>query len=243
MYDLSSYNLGEMIKNIRKSKDIPLEKLGDKIGKTKGTIYKYEDGTIIPDFITVMEICNALDINVNQLCNFENCEKDDTRSINPFKTDKLYLYYISFSKKLIVSFIEVKSVNGVHKAVFNNLIRKNSNECAFRYVGSLESDNIMAYINLRNDGTTNQKFEKVQITLSLRYAVDNKYIGSITGVTEGNEITNRKCMLTTDLLVDKDELDDCFEKLLIKEEEIDSIKIFNFWNIKTDNSQEYAVNE
>jgi len=103
MYDLSSYNLGEMIKNIRKSKNIPLEELGDKIGKTKATVYKYESGAIIPDFITIMEICNVLDINVNQLCTFENLEKDDTRSVDPFKTDKLYLYYISFTKKFETS--------------------------------------------------------------------------------------------------------------------------------------------
>lgn len=241
MYDLSYYNLGETIKNIRKNKGITLEEFGDKIGKTKSTMYKYESGDIIPDFITIIEMCNVLNININQLCNFENFEQDNTKLLNPFKTEKLYLYYIGFEGKLVISIIDIENMNGLQKAYFHNTIKNKSNDCAFEYIGSLESDNIVAYINLRNDGNSNTKFEKVQIIVNLRYASNNKYMGCICGTTDSNIPTIRKCLITPEILTDRDELNKCFEDLQITDKEIEDIKKENFWNIKTNNFQEYSV--
>lgn len=242
MYDLTSYNLGEKIKNIRKSKGITLEALGDMIGKSKSTMYKYEANAILPDFITILEICNALQINTNELCDFENFLNDNQKSVNPFKTDKLYLYYIGFKSKLVVSSITIKNINGIQKVIFKNTIKnKTVDASAFLYEGSLESDNIVAFINLKNDGISNKKFEKVQIIINLNYSHDNKYIGSINATTDSNKPTTRKCMITTDLLIDKDELNECFETLKLTEEDIENIKKDNFWNMETNNINEYSV--
>ena len=60
MYNLEAYRIGDMIKKTRQAKNISVEELARRISKTKTTIYKYERNEVLPDAITVFEICNAL---------------------------------------------------------------------------------------------------------------------------------------------------------------------------------------
>ena len=67
MYSLNSYNFGKLFRTARKSKGLSIEEVADKIGKAPSTVYKYEGNTIIPDFETVIQICNALEIKLDDL--------------------------------------------------------------------------------------------------------------------------------------------------------------------------------
>ena len=68
MYDTSMKNLGEKIKYFRKSRNMTTEQLGQAIGKSKTTIIRYENNEILPDILTIVEICNAFNIDFNDLC-------------------------------------------------------------------------------------------------------------------------------------------------------------------------------
>ena len=96
MYDTNMENLGKKIKYFRKSKNISAEELGRIIGKSKTTINRYESSEILPDILTTLEICNALNIDLNNICDMclHNIEKDS--NINPFNSNLLYLYYMHF---------------------------------------------------------------------------------------------------------------------------------------------------
>ena len=97
MYNTNQINIGQILRKYRKIKHLSLQDVGDKIYKSKATISKYEKGKIIPDFITALELCNVLDIDLSKIlpANIQNHV-----ITNPFNADTLYLYYVT-SNKLI----------------------------------------------------------------------------------------------------------------------------------------------
>jgi transcriptional regulator with XRE-family HTH domain len=51
---------------MRYSKGLSQRELGDKIGKNKDTIYRYENGKIIPTIQSLKEWCEAVGANPNE---------------------------------------------------------------------------------------------------------------------------------------------------------------------------------
>ena len=108
-------------------------------GSAGGEFYnvdKYENGEIIPDIITILEICNCLNINLSQLFPVEN-NNHSCLFNNPFHTDKLYLYYYTESI-LITSIMELKHVNNtILISLYNGVknITQYANETAYYYEG------------------------------------------------------------------------------------------------------------
>ena len=98
MYSLMSYNFGNLFRTARKAKGLSIEEIAKKIDKASSTVYKYEKNTIIPDFETVISICNALEIKLDELAYREEVEGNIETTNNPFSTDNLYMYYIDTKK-------------------------------------------------------------------------------------------------------------------------------------------------
>lgn len=239
MYDLKMYNLGKKLKDIRKAKNVTLQELGEKIGKVKATIYKYESGEIIPDIITLQEIANILEVGLNSFCTLDLDIDEIERSNNPFNINTLYLYYISH-EKLIVSLLDVIEHDNRQKVILYNAIKGTSKDCAFKYEGILESDGEAAFFNLRTM-SINGKFEKVLITVDLKYISDGKYIGSIAGTTGDNTPCIKKCMITKESLISREDLNTCFENVKISEKEIEKMRIENYWEVESHNIEEFFI--
>lgn len=147
MYEIDIINLGNKIKEYRKARNLSIQDLGDIIGKSKTTVNRYETGEIIPDIITVMEICNTLGIDLNDICDKDvhSLEKDVNN--NPFDSDLLYLYYISING-VVISSIEIKK-----NKYINNILMKNGltgKTYKQEYTGILESNYNTAFICLTN---------------------------------------------------------------------------------------------
>lgn len=239
MYDITSYNLGEKLKDIRKAKKITLEELGERIGKVKSTMYKYESGEIVPDIITLQDIANVLEVGLNSFCTLDSDIDEVERSNNTFNVDKLYLYYISH-EKLIVSLLEIAEHNNRQNVTLYNAIKGASKECAFKYEGVLESDNEAAFFTLKTMSIKG-KFEKVLITIDLKYISNDKYIGSISGTTGDSTPCIKKCMITKEPLTTREELNICFDSVKITENEIEKMKKENYWEIESYNIEEFFI--
>ena len=233
MYDLTMFNLGESLKQLRKKNGITLEEMGKLLSKSKPTIYKYEENQVIPDMRTILEICNIFSITISDLFEFNEIQKDLSRQKNPFGESKLYLYYRGVSKKLIYSQLTITRLENIEKVVFKNSKKtKALDEVVNEYVGTLETDNQVAFINLKNNESTNSRFEKTQIIIDLKHKVDNFYIGSINGTTDGNLPTTRKCILSLERIGDdKDMLDFIYDKLALTEDEIYTLSNKGIWNM------------
>ncbi len=147
MYEIDIINLGNKIKEYRKARSLSIQDLGDMIGKSKTTVNRYETGEIIPDIITAMEICNTLDIDLNDICDKDVHSLEKNVDNNPFNSNLLYLYYIS-TNGVVISSIEIKK-----NKYINNVLMKNGltgKTYKQEYTGVLESNYNTAFICLTN---------------------------------------------------------------------------------------------
>lgn len=77
--------IGKFIAEQRKKKSITQEQLAEKLYITDRAVSKWERGLSLPDADKMLELCNILDISVNELLNGEMIDKKDYES----KTNEL----------------------------------------------------------------------------------------------------------------------------------------------------------
>lgn len=238
MYNIDVLTLGEKIKEYRKLKKVSLEELGEIIGKSKATITRYENGQIIMDIITALEICNALDININDICdiNVQNIKNEKTE--NPFNSNLLYLYYIS-KNGIIISSIEIEENQYSNKVIMKNGITEKKYKQ--EYSGIMESSYNTCFICLTN-AISNPGLDKFQIEIDLHSKVNNMYFGIFLGVSDNtHRPTARKCILTKELIKSKERLNDIFEELKISKEEAEDIINTKYWDMKSHNIKDFVI--
>lgn len=74
---MNQKKIGKFISTCRKKKKLTQEQLAEYLGITDRTISKWERGINLPDTSIMLELCNILDINVNELLTGEIIKKDD----------------------------------------------------------------------------------------------------------------------------------------------------------------------
>ena len=181
MYNIKNTNIGNKLKYFRKA----LSEVGIAINKSKATISKYENNEIIPDSITLLELCNYLNIDLCELFNNEGNNKPNVDYINPFETNKLYVYYYT-DKKLMTSIIDIYNENNELKCKFFNGIRdiKSYKDSSYYYEGIVEANKTTAYFTLDNASPKNNMLEKVQIVANISWSNEMKACkGIIIGLT------------------------------------------------------------
>ena len=198
MYKIELF--GEYLKKYRKIKNMSLEEVGKAIFKTKATISKYENNEISPDYRTVLELCNLLDIDINLIF------KDLTNEQNymAFHYQTLHIYYVS-DNKLIYSILKLNAHNNL--CSFYNGSKSNNKNIAYYYEGTYEYlENIM-YINLKNITSSSLNMERVKITISFPLSnTVNLYNGFIDGLTPNFIPVVKKAIFSTDKLKNKENL-------------------------------------
>ena len=234
MYNLKSNQFYKLLSKYRKSRGLTLENLGNLIGKTKATISKYENGEIIPDIITILEICNCLNINLSKLFTVEN-NNHSCLFNNPFHTDKLYLYYYTESI-LITSIMELKHVNNtILISLYNGVknITQYANETAYYYEGIMECDKTIGYMNLYNSTSQKTQLEKIQISFSIPWS-KNVEITSffLLGITPNSIPIVKKGILSVNPI---DDIETYNSELLIQKEDLENIKKNNSWILENKN--------
>lgn len=79
--------IGKFIANCRKEKKITQEQLAEKLYVTDRAVSKWERGLSLPDTGKMLDLCNILDINVNELLNGERIDMKDYNK----KTEELLI--------------------------------------------------------------------------------------------------------------------------------------------------------
>lgn len=214
---------------------ITLENLGNMIGKSKATVSKYENGEIIPDITTVLEICNVLNISLSELIPIKKNNRIIKYS-NPFNKNVLYLYYYT-EKVLIESILNIiESTNDTIIIKFYNGIKdslKYMNNYSYYYEGEMECSGNTGYIDLCNPMNNGIQHEKVQITFNIPWTHDF-YITNffISGLTPNSLPVIKKGIISlTPLKSSSNYLKD----LLISDKDLNSIKKDNAWILSNAN--------
>lgn len=224
MYNISDINIGEILKKYRKIKGLSLEFVGNTICKTKSTISKYEKGEIIPDFRTVLELFNVLDLNISEVIPFVSPISYNTL---PFNANTLYLYYLS-EKKLVRSLIEIKiGNNNKYNAFLYNGLKKDKTKYAYYYEGTLDCSDHILYMDFRNMNSNKFEMEKVQLIVNIPLSNNtNFYNCFISGLTPNFTPVIKKGILSTMPLENLKKLS---QKLKISKEELKQISETNNW--------------
>ena len=185
MYNLDISVLGKNLKYYRKLRDFTLDELGNEIHKSKATVSKYEKGEIIPDILTVLEICNVLNVNLSQIFPI-TVQSPNNSMTNPFHCDKLYLYYYT-ENKLIMSILELQiEENSILTKFYNGVknINHYKTDSCYYYEGILQSDRIIGYINLHNPSSQEFQLENIQISFTIpwskKFQITNFFILGLT---------------------------------------------------------------
>ena len=138
---------GKFIADCRKSKNFTQEQLAEKLGLSKNAISKWERGLNMPDISIMQELCNILDISLNELFNGES-NASDNGIINYLKEEKkkrkrrLIISIISIILILIISLLLIFFINNFNKV--NGYILSGESE-NFEY-----HDNLLILSNIKN---------------------------------------------------------------------------------------------
>lgn len=234
MYNFSNNNFTKNLNLYRKSRGFSLEELGNRIGKTKATVSKYERGEIIPDIITTLEICNALNISLSQLFPIKNINTKKFK-INPFNTNIVYLYYY-VEKHPIISVLEiieeedklfVKLYNGVKN--IDNYADKSS----YYYEGEMECYNTNGYITLNNCNSEEILLEKVLISFNIPWSKNFELTNFfIHGITPNSIPIIKKGIMAIHPIND---INTILPDLILSKEDIIKIQQDNAWLLENKN--------
>ena len=222
MYNLDSYKIGKMIREARKSKGLSVEELANKICKSITTMYKYERDEVIPDLVTILEICNVLELDINDLTIQDRIEVNRETSLNPFPTDIIYMYYLGFGS-LAEYRLKITPENGVMKVEF--LLGDDQ----VYYVGTIESNSDLAFISLKNYYAVNQCFEKLLLTINMKFCIDGMNTGVILALREEvNQPVIKKIILSRKR-INENEKDEIIKRLNLTESERANLLKNGYW--------------
>ena len=74
---MNQQKIGKFISRCRKNKKLTQEQLAEQLGVTDRAVSKWERGLNLPDVSIMIELCNILDINVNELLTGEIIKKEN----------------------------------------------------------------------------------------------------------------------------------------------------------------------
>lgn len=125
-----SIHVGSRIRMYRKTKNMTLQQLADRIHKSRATVSKYEKGEISMDLETLAEISRELQVNPSQLMDFQEEEeiaekiKPEYGGMSPFyQARRLYFYFFDGRyqrlKEGIIDIREDKNQKGSFEAALS----------------------------------------------------------------------------------------------------------------------------
>ena len=238
MYNTDIEYIGKKIRDYRKAKNMSMQELGVAIGKSKATIAKYENNDILVDMLTVLEICNVFNVDINDLCERTVKDVENIKTKNPFNCSLLYLYYIS-KNGLVLSSIEIEEKEYANYVLVRNGFK--GDQYTQDYAGVLESSSNTAFFCLTN-AVNNPGLDKFQIEIDLHSKRENMYFGMFLGVSDNtHRPTARKCILMPEFIKSKERLSQIFEELKVTEEEAKDIIDTKYWDMKTNKMRDCVI--
>lgn len=217
------FEIGRMIKFYRKENKLTIQELADKIHKSKSAISKYENGYVSIDINTLIQISNALNIQLYQLlkpvANYTSVKKtyQDTKFF-PGKS-KLHLYfYDGRVKKIRHGTIEIfREKEGKYTAILSMITgnKEKLDGIEFFYYGTMNSYDTFTTFSFEQDngiGSINifvyNPFSKSSVVTGILAGIIKNPIspGVIKVLISEEEITCDENILISQLTLNQSEL-------------------------------------
>lgn len=240
MSEFNKIEFGNKLRSARLKKELSLAYVGMKIGKNATTVGRYEKGEIIPDAQVVDKLCEILEIYNGDLYtksepNIVNIEN----SKNPFKSNKLYLYYQGFTgKRKLGKFKLIIDLNETTDYIEVKISDYKTRKTIL--IGFMIADDYIATIRTENFKPNYPRLETNQIILNISGGTEN-IVKGIMMCTNGEYIPNiKKCLISKTDLVFSDEM---LELLKITDEEKESIFKNNIWQANISRLEDFECKE
>lgn len=196
MAKFNDETFGRNIRIARKTKGLTQDQLGFLIGKDGSSIGRFENGVVSPTAKEVAKMCEELDISPFQLFEDNLRVKNNSKNINPFKTDTLYLYYIGYEKhtdKYIPFKMRLNLTEENGRCIVDFVNTKNDKIYLSGYI--LADDNV-AFCVFENNKEISPRLEVGELIINISSGTNKIMIGSYTG-TNGNYVPSiRKCLVS-----------------------------------------------
>lgn len=206
MIQFNKIEFGKKLREARVKKEFSLEYIAKLLNKAPSTISRYEKGEIIPNAQVLNKLCDVLDIYYGDLYS-ENPERivNAENSKNPFKVDRLYLYYLGYRTKnkidtfkLIIDFKE--KTNYVEVKISNYETKKTI------LIGHILADDFIVTIRTENYKANYPRLETNQIILNISGGTNGLMRGMMM-CTNGEYVPNiKKCVVSKKDLAFNDEI-------------------------------------
>lgn len=77
---MNQKQIGEFIAQLRKEQNMTQIELGEKLGVTNKTVSRWENGNYMPDISIMQELCETLNISINELISGKNLNESEFKS-------------------------------------------------------------------------------------------------------------------------------------------------------------------
>ena len=224
MSSFDSKLFGQNLKKYRKLKELSQENIAMLLGKTKATISKYENGELIMTADDIGKVCDELGIYSSDLFEQEYKNSNKENSKNPFKSNKLYVYFYAYDYKakkfekgkFILDIIERPDFIRVDYYI------PGDNKIYLR--GYMNSDKCVAFISFENYEPNNARLEHSMLEINILNGVNDLMQGVLIGTNTEYIPSIRKCFCSQK---DVEFTDEMLEQLKPTEHELNMLKETN----------------
>ncbi len=91
--------IGKFIARCRKDKNLTQEQLAEKLSVTNKSISRWENGRTMPDYSMLKDLCNILEIDVNEFLSGEKINKDERQVYSIKNLDSILNEYYKIKKQ------------------------------------------------------------------------------------------------------------------------------------------------
>lgn len=224
MSSFDSKLFGQNLRKYRKLKELSQENIAMILGKTKATISKYENGDLLMTADDIAKVCDELGIYTSDLFEqeFKNINKDNSN--NPFKSNKLYVYFYAYDYKTrdykkgkyIIDIIERPDFVRVDFYI------PGDNKIYLR--GYMHADKSVAFISFENYEPNNARLEHSLMEINIANGVNDLMFGAFVGTNPQYLPSIRKCYFSQK---DVEFTDEMLEKLKPTEHDLKTLKDTN----------------
>lgn len=237
MSKFNSKDFGKNIRIARKIKGLTQDRLGFLIGKDGSSIGRFENGEVSPTAKDIAKICEELDISPYQLFEDNLRIKNNSKNINPFKTDTLYLYYFGIERNL-KKYIPLKFKLKINEENGRCTIDFMSNKKDIVYLnGYILADDNCTFCIFENNKEVSPRLEVSELIINIASGTNNIMLGSYTGTNGDYTPSIRKC------LISKKNYEKCTDEMLkllqFSKEDIELLKNENILYADLTNPNEF----
>ena len=142
---MNQEKIGKFIASLRKEQKLTQEQLALKLGVTAKSISRWENGKNMPDYSILKELCNILDIDINEFLSGEKLKKNEIQTHSIENLDQILKEYYKMKKQrnifksmaIIIGLIAVSLI-----VAFNSI---------FLFIGVLNKEEVITDINQYSD--------------------------------------------------------------------------------------------